>query len=215
VRHLAPLITLGAGALVAGGLLVANEINADRAADAVLAAAESTIPQAATTADPGGTTSPLPATPAPPGTATTGTASSRTAATRTAATRTAATRTAATRTAATRTATTTSGTPGIEWTYRGPVDGTDLSAAISITGTDAVAYVCDGEDVEFWLSGTATDGIVTLTGPDGSSMTGGFDADLVGGVLTTASGRWTVSAPSAPWPHWAPPVTAGIGGEGA
>jgi serine/threonine-protein kinase len=200
VRHLAPLITLGAGALVAGGLLVANEINADRAADAVLAAAESTIPQAATTADPGGTTSPLPATPAPPGTATTGTATLGT---------------ASSRTAATRIATTTSGTAEIEWTYRGPVDGTDLSAAISITGTDAVAYVCDGKDVEFWLSGTATDGIVTLTGPDGSSMTGGFDADLVGGVLTTASGRWTVSASSAPWPDRAPPVTAGPGGEGA
>jgi hypothetical protein len=101
----------------------------------------------------------------------------------------------------------------VTWTYTGTVAGTDLTAAISVTGDDAVAYVCDGELVEIWLSGTATEGVLDLAGPGGETITGTVTPDVVAGAMTTRDGGWTLSATADGWPDWAPPVPASPGQE--
>jgi serine/threonine-protein kinase len=190
MKLVAPLVTLGVGALLAGGLLVANEVNRDRATAAAPAVATVPVSQAET--------------PPPSATADTTTSPSSTPTTATATT------TAATVEIVTEVVTETQA-PALQATYKGPIDGTELSAALSITGSDAVAYVCDGDAVEYWLYGTVTGGNLSLVGADGSTITGSSTAELVGGIFATAGGQWTFSASTAPWPDWAPPITDGPG----
>ncbi|MGF1652797.1 MAG: hypothetical protein ACFCUP_05705 [Actinomycetales bacterium] len=73
-------------------------------------------------------------------------------------------------------------------------------------GGDAVAYVCDGEDVEIWLRGTATDGVLELTGPSGARISGTYLEQGTTGVLTTSGYQWTFTTVAGEWPDWAPPV---------
>ena len=61
--------------------------------------------------------------------------------------------------------------------YAGRVKGgIHASVAISIHGTQAVAYACNGSSVEAWLSGTASGGRLTLTGKNGAVLTGNYDS---------------------------------------
>ena len=43
----------------------------------------------------------------------------------------------------------------------------DMAVGIAVKGGSAVGYLCDGQSVEAWLSGTATGGRVTLQEPNG------------------------------------------------
>jgi hypothetical protein len=61
--------------------------------------------------------------------------------------------------------------------YAGRVKGgIHASVAISIHGTQAIAYACNGLSVEAWLSGTAADGRLALTGKNGAALTGNYDS---------------------------------------
>ncbi len=42
--------------------------------------------------------------------------------------------------------------------YAGEVNGGGASVAISIHGSQAIAYVCNGSVIEAWLKGTAAGG---------------------------------------------------------
>lgn len=180
VRPSPPLITLGVGALLAGGLVVANVVNSARAEEAVAAdAVAADVTPAATPEPPTPATPPNPATPEPPAPATPPAPD----------------------------------VPAVTSTYTGTVAGTALTAAISVTGDEAVAYVCDGELVEIWLSGSTADGVLDLAGAGGETITGTVTPDVVAGDSTTYDGGWSLSATAEGWPDWAPPVPASAGQE--
>jgi hypothetical protein len=61
--------------------------------------------------------------------------------------------------------------------YAGRVKGgIHASVAISIHGTQAIAYACNGSSVEAWLKGTASGGRLALTGKNGAVLTGSYDS---------------------------------------
>jgi len=61
--------------------------------------------------------------------------------------------------------------------YSGDATGSDLAIAVAVKGKQASAYLCDGDDVEDWLKGTADAGKVELTSKNGES---GLTAELKG-----------------------------------
>ncbi len=186
-----PLVTLAIGAVLAGGLVVANVVNSARPETAVAATVPNPDPSDSQTSIAGSDPVKDPAAER---------AANRQAAAELRAQQAKATQDAPAPAAAT-----------VTWTYKGAVAGTDLTAAISVTGEEAVAYVCDGESVEIWLYGTATDASLDLAAASGETVTGTFTPDLVGGVFTSSDGQWTLSAASAQWPDWAPPIADGPG----
>ena len=79
--------------------------------------------------------------------------------------------------------------------------GAHASVAISIHGTQAIAYACNGSSVEAWLSGTASGGRLTLTGKNGAVLTGNYDSRRAFGNvsadgITYAFSVYTVKKPS-------------------
>jgi len=86
--------------------------------------------------------------------------------------------------------------------YAGRVKGgIHASVAISIHGTQAVAYACNGSSVEAWLSGTASGGRLALTGKNGAVLTGNYDSRRAFGNvsadgITYAFSVHTVKKPS-------------------
>lgn len=64
---------------------------------------------------------------------------------------------------------------------------TDATATLAIvTGAgEAVAYLCDGEDLEAWLRGSVTGGRMALTGPDGATLTATVSGGAVAGEVRT------------------------------
>ncbi|HEX6336186.1 MAG TPA: hypothetical protein VFZ85_04470 [Jiangellaceae bacterium] len=75
-------------------------------------------------------------------------------------------------------------------TYVGYVDGGGASVAVITTGDEAIAYLCDGNDVEAWLDGSAVDGRLDLTGERGS-LTGEYDQLQASGEATADDQTWT------------------------
>jgi serine/threonine-protein kinase len=71
-------------------------------------------------------------------------------------------------------------------TFAGHVDNGGGTLAISLRDGVAIAYICDGKRVESWLKGTAAAGKLSLTGEDGSKITGTFDAKRARGQVTVA-----------------------------
>lgn len=57
----------------------------------------------------------------------------------------------------------------------------DMAVGIAVKGGRAVGYLCDGRSVEAWLSGTVTNGRVTLEEPNGP---GTVFADISGTRIT-------------------------------
>ena len=98
-------------------------------------------------------------------------------------------------------ATTSSANTSYRADYAGRVKGGHASVAISIHGTQAIAYACNGSVVEAWLKGTATGGRLVLTGQNGASLTGGYDSRRAFGNvsadgITYAFSVYQVHAPS-------------------
>ncbi|MFW6034456.1 MAG: hypothetical protein ACOC9R_04900 [bacterium] len=75
-------------------------------------------------------------------------------------------------------------------TYVGYVDGGGASVAVIVTGDEATAYVCDGASVEAWLSGSAEDGRLDLSG-DRGSLTGTLDDQQATGEAIADDITWT------------------------
>jgi len=65
--------------------------------------------------------------------------------------------------------------------YAGKVQGGGASVAISIHGSQAIAYVCNGSAVEAWLKGTASGGKVIMTGKSHARLTVSYDTGQVTG----------------------------------
>lgn len=75
-------------------------------------------------------------------------------------------------------------------TYVGYVDGGGASVAVIVTGDEAIAYVCDGASVEAWLSGSAEDGRLDLTGERGT-LTGTLGDQQASGEAVADGITWT------------------------
>jgi hypothetical protein len=66
-----------------------------------------------------------------------------------------------------------------------------ITLEITVTGDRAVAYACDGNSVEVWLSGRAADGVVTLVNKNRTSrLEGRLKGDAVVGTLSIGQERW-------------------------
>lgn len=99
----------------------------------------------------------------------------------------------------------TSGTPGNaaavqRGSYVGNVPGAGRLALVVRDGV-AIAYLCDGRNVEAWLQGPARSGTLQLTGRKGASLVGRYDRDhatgtvVIGGVGRPYDIAW-VAKPS-------------------
>jgi serine/threonine-protein kinase len=95
-------------------------------------------------------------------------------------------------------------TPGatLNADYAGRVkDDPHASVAISIRGSQAIAYVCNGSVVESWLQGTAAGGKLVMTGKDGAQLSGNFTSkrafgDVASHGLHYSFSVYTVHKPS-------------------
>ncbi len=95
-------------------------------------------------------------------------------------------------------------TPGatLNADYAGRVkDDPHASVAISIRGSQAIAYVCNGSVVESWLQGTAVGGQLVMTGKDGAKLSGNFTSkrafgDVASHGLHYSFSVYTVHKPS-------------------
>ncbi len=79
-------------------------------------------------------------------------------------------------------------TPGatLNADYAGRVkDDPHASVAISIRGSQAIAYVCNGSVVESWLQGTAVGGKLVMTGKDGAQLSGDFTSKRAFGDVSS------------------------------
>lgn len=85
--------------------------------------------------------------------------------------------------------------PTFPATYAGRINGGGATIAIAVRDGEAVAYVCDGHRVEAWLSGTAVNGKLNLTGRGRASLTGVHDDKLAAGSATINGQRWQFRAP--------------------
>lgn len=79
-----------------------------------------------------------------------------------------------------------------------PTRSGTLTVDVSVDGTRAAAYVCDGASLEVWLRGTARDGVLALTDAARSSrLDGTLRGADVAATLTMGTRRWQVTlAPS-------------------
>jgi len=87
-------------------------------------------------------------------------------------------------------------------TYAGRVDGGGASVAVVVREGTAVAYVCDGKQLEAWMQGAATAGQLSLTSAKGSQLTGNYTGDQITGSLSAKGRQFTftvskVAPPSA------------------
>jgi hypothetical protein len=75
--------------------------------------------------------------------------------------------------------------PGAPSAFAGRTNDDTMSVAVAVQGTKAEAYVCNGGKVEAWLSGTATDGALSLKSKSGrSTLTGTVGPTAVDGSVT-------------------------------
>jgi hypothetical protein len=87
-----------------------------------------------------------------------------------------------------------------EAAYAGRTAGNEATIAIAVKDGKAVAYLCDGKQVEAWLQGTATGAALSLTGPDGAKLEGNLDNAAVFGRATAKGKEWAFSAATAKSP---------------
>jgi hypothetical protein len=80
--------------------------------------------------------------------------------------------------------------------YVGRTAGGEASVAVAVKDDRAVAYVCDGTRLEAWLKGSAANGVLTLQGDGGASLTGALANGQLAGTLTV--GPLTVAFAAAP-----------------
>ena len=78
-------------------------------------------------------------------------------------------------------------------TFAGKVDGGAATIAIAVNKGKAIAYLCDGNVTEAWLSGTAKDGKLNLTGSNGS-LTGTYTNGRATGDVKANKKSWHFTA---------------------
>ncbi|TQM37790.1 hypothetical protein [Pseudonocardia cypriaca] len=81
-----------------------------------------------------------------------------------------------------------------EAAYAGRTAGNEATIAIALKDGRAVAYLCDGKKVEAWLEGTVEGSALSLTGPDGATITGELSDGAVFGEAAAKGKQWPYSA---------------------
>lgn len=81
-----------------------------------------------------------------------------------------------------------------ELVYAGRSSGNEVTVAIAVLSGRAVAYVCDGDEVEAWLEGTLEGDRLSLTGKNGAAITGTVDGDASFGTVGAGGKSWPYSA---------------------
>ncbi|CAA0108913.1 Uncharacterised protein [Mycolicibacterium vanbaalenii] len=72
-----------------------------------------------------------------------------------------------------------------------------ITLEVTIDGQSAKAYACDGNAVEVWLRGSATNGALALAGNDQTGrLTGHLDGASIAGTLTLGAKSWDFTAGS-------------------
>ena len=80
--------------------------------------------------------------------------------------------------------------------YAGEVNGGGTSVAISIHGSQAIAYVCNGSVIESWLKGTAVGGRLTMTGKSRARLSATYNFEKAVGYVVAHGIRYTFLAPA-------------------
>lgn len=100
-----------------------------------------------------------------------------------------------------------------EAVYVGRSQTGGIAVAIAVSGTQAAGYLCDGENVEWWLEGTVSGDTVTLRGPDGTRLTGQLSDYAVSGEITAPGKRWQYTTQLANEPAGLYQGNATVGGK--
>jgi hypothetical protein len=81
-----------------------------------------------------------------------------------------------------------------------PTSSHVITLEITINGTNAIAYACDGNTIETWLRGNAQNGAVSLANKDKTSrLEGHLDGQNVVGTLWIGEKKWDfTTAPAQP-----------------
>ena len=82
-------------------------------------------------------------------------------------------------------------------TYTARVGGGGGSVAVSVHGSKAIAYVCNGSTVEGWMRGKVENGKLTLTGKNNAHLTAAYHAGKVTGDVKAHGTDYSFSAPTA------------------
>jgi serine/threonine-protein kinase len=77
--------------------------------------------------------------------------------------------------------------------YAGDVRGGAASVAISIHGSQAIAYVCNGSVIEAWLTGTAVGGRLIMTGKNRARLSAAYDTKKAAGDVVAHGIVYTFS----------------------
>jgi hypothetical protein len=77
----------------------------------------------------------------------------------------------------------------VQAVYAGRSSGNEVTVAIDTEGNKAVAYVCNGSNIEAWLQGSVNGNQVTLTGNKGAGLTGSLSGLDMFGTVTPATGQ--------------------------
>jgi hypothetical protein len=170
MRRNTPLITLLTGAALGVVLLVASMLATPSGKPASYSAAAAAATSAPATSAPASATSPAPPSPSPA----------------------AASPAAASPAAPSPTTVTTS---PVKATYAGRVGGGGGSVAVSIHGSQAIAYVCNGSTVEAWFKGTAVNGVLIMTGKNHSHFSAIYDFGKVTGDVLAHGTDYSFSVP--------------------
>jgi hypothetical protein len=80
-------------------------------------------------------------------------------------------------------------------TYAGRVGGGGGSVALSIHGTQVIAYVCNGSTVEAWLKGTANGGRLAMTGKNRARLTASYASGKITGDVVAHGTDYSFSVP--------------------
>jgi hypothetical protein len=77
-----------------------------------------------------------------------------------------------------------------------PTRAGTLTLDIKVDATKATAYACDNQGTEEWLSGTAVDGVVSMSSSDGTSRLDGRHQanDTIEGNLSIGNKQWDYTA---------------------
>jgi len=79
-----------------------------------------------------------------------------------------------------------------------PIANGTITLEITVQGDKAVAYACDGNTIESWLRGSASNGALSLANKDKTSrLEGHLEGSAVAGTLWIGEKKWDFNAPAA------------------
>lgn len=79
-----------------------------------------------------------------------------------------------------------------------PTAARAITLEITVNGPKAIAYACDGNTVEVWLRGSATDGVLSLVSKDKTSrLDGRLQGTSVVGTLWIGEKKWDFTTAAA------------------